>query len=129
MRLTIREASEKFGLSRARLYDLLARNLIAGFRSMERGRNATRSWIDAGSLEKHIETREKRQKTAPMIVGDDIYVPVREAVQKTGYSQAHIYYLARKGSISVKRPKKRNGLLIFLKDLENFKTKKNRKKS
>jgi predicted DNA-binding transcriptional regulator AlpA len=121
-RLTIREASKKFGLSRARLYDLLARNCIAGFRSMERGRKA-KSWVDADSLASHIENRAEKQRLGSMIFGNDKYVPVRIAAEKTGYSTGYIYSLARQGSIGIKRlrPGKRSGLLIYLKDLEGFK--------
>jgi predicted DNA-binding transcriptional regulator AlpA len=122
-KLSIREASEKFGLSRARLYDLLARNCIAGFRSLKRGRNANPSWVDVDSLEQHIKTRWERQRTAPMVMGNDIYVSVRVAAQKTGYSRKHIYRLVRRGSISAKRPDKRTGLLVYLNDLKNFRKK------
>jgi predicted DNA-binding transcriptional regulator AlpA len=122
-RLTIREASEKFGLSRARLYKLLAQNSVAGFRSLKQGKNATPSWIDADSLARHVETRREKQRRGPMIMGDDMYVPVRVAVQKTGYSRSYIYRLAQQGSIAVKRSEKRTGLLIYLNDLENFRDK------
>ncbi|MEN8220320.1 MAG: hypothetical protein ABFS56_29015 [Pseudomonadota bacterium] len=67
-RLTIREASEKFGLSRARLYKLLENGIVAGFRSLKRGKKAD-SWIDAESLARHIETRTEKQRKATMIVG------------------------------------------------------------
>jgi predicted DNA-binding transcriptional regulator AlpA len=119
-RLTIREASEKFGLSRARLYKLLAMQRIVGFRSSKQGGNAE-SWVNASSLEKYLCRPGKKKNGAPMIMGDGDYVPVRIAVEKTNYSRTHIYRLARQGSINAKRPNQGYGLLISLNDLKKYK--------
>ncbi|MEN8220334.1 MAG: hypothetical protein ABFS56_29095 [Pseudomonadota bacterium] len=103
---------------------MLDRNCISGFRSFQRGRNVAPSWIDADSLEKHIEIRaEKQRMGAPVIVGDGAYVSVRVAAEKTGFSRGYIYRLVRQGSISSKRPAKKTGLLIYLNDLKKFKKK------
>jgi transposase len=56
-KLTIREASERFGLSRARLYQLLDKGIIAGHRSDKKGRGAE-SWIDAVTLKQHLKIRD-----------------------------------------------------------------------
>jgi len=48
-KLSIREASEKFGISRARLYQLLDKGAIVGHQSAMRGRSA-KSWVDGNSL-------------------------------------------------------------------------------
>ncbi len=58
-KLSIRQASEKFGISRARLYQLLDKGAIAGHRSMQpmqRGRGA-RSWVDSNSLQQHSKIK------------------------------------------------------------------------
>jgi len=56
-RLSIREASERFGLSRARLYQLLGNGIIDGALSEKRGRGAC-SWVDIASLQAHINMRK-----------------------------------------------------------------------
>ncbi|MEN8219347.1 MAG: hypothetical protein ABFS56_23905 [Pseudomonadota bacterium] len=114
-RLSIREASKKFGLSRARLYQLLSDGKIEGEHATRCGR-AARSWIEESSLAYHIQTRKERK--GKVIKGDDKYVSVRDAAKESGYSRKHIYHLARKGSIGVKL--KESGLLICLNDLKKM---------
>jgi predicted DNA-binding transcriptional regulator AlpA len=127
-RLSISEASKKFGLSRTRLYKLLDMGKIDGFRSSKRGRNAN-SWVDADSLEKHISMRvenQKHGKGGPCIVNEDgRYVSVRLAAEKVGYTIQYVYRLAKRGSIGSKRPiGNKLGWLIDLADLERFRLKK-----
>jgi len=91
-KLSIREASERFGLSRARLYQLLDKGAITGHRSAMRGRSA-KSWVDAISLQSHIENRHenlRHGKGGPKILADGAYIPVCEAVKKSGYSRTHL---------------------------------------
>ncbi|MEN8219610.1 MAG: hypothetical protein ABFS56_25315 [Pseudomonadota bacterium] len=127
-KLSIREASEKFGLSRTRLYKLLDKGKIEGVRSFKRGRNAS-SWVDADSLEKHISMRAENQKHGkggPRIISEDErYVSVRLAAEKVGYTIQYVYRLAKRGSVGSKRPIGKLGWLIDLADLERFRLKKN----
>ncbi|MEN8216502.1 MAG: hypothetical protein ABFS56_09015 [Pseudomonadota bacterium] len=123
-KLSIREASEKFGLSRARLYKLLEKGKIVGFRSPKRGRAAA-SWVDVRSIEEHISMRGENQKCGgPRIIGDEKYVSVRVAAEKVGYSIQYIYRLAQRGSVGSRRPIGKRGWLIYLADLDRFKNSK-----
>jgi hypothetical protein len=45
-KLSIREASQTFGISRARLYQLLDKGIVAGHRSKKKGRGGG-SWVNA----------------------------------------------------------------------------------
>jgi predicted DNA-binding transcriptional regulator AlpA len=122
-KLNIREASQQFNLSRARLYKLLEMGKIVGHRSEKRGRGAE-SWVDSNSIEKHLNLSSQNQKQGrPKIAGDGNYVPVREAAKKTGYCTPHIYTLANRGSVGTKKTANGNWL-IHLKDLERFKNSK-----
>jgi len=124
-RLSIREASERFGLSRARLYQLLGDGIIDGELSEKRGRGAC-SWVDIASLQAHINMRDEKQRHGkgggsgrPKIIGNGIYMPVVEAAKKSGYSSRHIDLLARQGSIASKQAKK-GGRLVDYNDLINY---------
>jgi transposase len=99
-KLSIREASERFGLSRARLYQLLEKGTIVGHRSTMRGRSA-KSWVDGNSLCKHLETRdERRGQGRPKAKAEGNYLPIWLAAQKTSYSIRHISRLVKQGSIA-----------------------------
>jgi transposase len=123
-KLNIREASQQFNLSRARLYKLLKMGKITGHRSEKRGRGAD-SWVDSNSIEKHLNLSSQNQKQGrPKIVGDGNYVPVRKAAEKTGYCIRHIYTLANRGSIGTRKTENGKGWLIHLEDLKRFKNSK-----
>ncbi|MEN8221285.1 MAG: hypothetical protein ABFS56_34035 [Pseudomonadota bacterium] len=99
-KLSIREASERFGLSRARLYQLLDKGAIAGHRSKK-----GKTWLDSDSLYIHIENREKKQLVGRPITNiiDGDFLPVSLAAKRTGYTPQHINLLARQGSIAAKK--------------------------
>lgn len=127
-KLSIRAASQYFGLSRARIYQLLSMGKIAGYRSSQKGCNAS-SWVDASSLSDYLKTkpqRAKKRSPGPKLVRDGNYIAVREAAQKTGYCVAQIYNLARRGSIAARKPDSGRGWLVHLSDLKNFKRAKNK---
>jgi len=99
-KLSIREASERFGLSRARLYKLLGDGIITGELSKKRGKGGC-SWVDTNSLKVHINARDIKLRHGKgggkkgcsgrtKITGDGIYIPVVEAAKKSGYSSRHI---------------------------------------
>jgi predicted DNA-binding transcriptional regulator AlpA len=129
-KLSIREASERFGLSRARLYQLLEKGAIVGHRSTMRGRSA-KSWVDGNSLSVHIENRLEKQRQGGRQGGrhpvgrsptkaDGMYVPITEACNVSGYSAVHIYRLLKQGSIV---SKKGSAVLVYLPDLLKYKKK------
>lgn len=120
-KLSIREASERFGLSRARIYQLLDKGAIVGHKSMERGRSA-KSWVDGNSLRQHSKTKSGRPPTKV----DGMYAPITEACNVSGYSAAHIYRLLEQGTIS---SKKSSAVLVYLPDLLKYKEKINERKS
>jgi hypothetical protein len=100
-KLSIREASERFGLSRARLYKLLEKGAVAGFRSNQKGK-AGGSWIDKRSLCEYVEnTDEKRGRK--QAVGHGNYLSVRQASEKTGYSIRQLNHLAKLGAITARK--------------------------
>ncbi|MEN8216821.1 MAG: hypothetical protein ABFS56_10695 [Pseudomonadota bacterium] len=102
-KLSIGEASERFGLSRARLYQLLDKGAIAGHRSEKKGRGAG-SWIDGITLEQHIKTRDARDhQGCPKTKPEGDYLPTRVAAKKTGYTAQHINQLIRQGSVAAKK--------------------------
>ncbi len=116
-KLTIKQASERFGLSRARLYQLLDKGAVAGFRSNKLGK-AGGTWIHAGDLAKHLETT-KGNAIRPNVYGDDIYISVAEACKISGYSQAQMYRFAKQKTLLSKK-EQRNGILINKIDLLNY---------
>ncbi|OAD22867.1 hypothetical protein THIOM_001313 [Candidatus Thiomargarita nelsonii] len=125
-KLSIREASERFGLSRARLYQLLDKGAIVGHRSAMRGRSA-KSWVDGNSLSVHIKNRLEKQRQGgrhkvgrPPTKADGMYVPITEACNVSGYSAVHIYRLLKQGSIA---SKKNATVLVYLPDLLKYKKK------
>jgi len=117
-KLSIREASERFGLSRARIYKMLNDGIVNGHQS---GTNAGGSWVNLASLQMHIEERgEKWERGRPRILAEENeYISVRDAAQKSGYSTQHIYLLIKQGSIASRRGKK--GILIHYPDLLRYK--------
>ena len=100
-RLSVQEASKRFGISRARLYKLLDRGVIIGQRSKMRGRSAS-SWIDSESLRAHIETRDERHGR-PKAERDGDYLPVRVAAEQSGCSMRNISYLIKNGRVESKK--------------------------
>ncbi|TGO02283.1 hypothetical protein PN36_27515 [Candidatus Thiomargarita nelsonii] len=135
-KLSIKEASERFGLSRARLYQLLDKEAIVGHKSTMRGRGAG-SWINSNSLSAHIENRLEKQRQGgrqggrhkggrPPTKADGMYVPITEACNVSGYSAVHIYRLLKQGSIA---SKKNGTVLIYLPDLLKYKKKSNYNKT
>ncbi len=123
-KLSIKQASERFNLSKARLYQLLDKGAVIGERAQRRGRGAG-SWVDAVSLKSHIENRHENMRHGkgtgrPKITGVSNYVPVTEASKKVGYSSRHIDRLARIGKVASKQAE-RGGRLIDINDLLNYK--------
>jgi len=57
----------------------------------------------------------------PKLEGEGDFIPVREAVKKTGFSRSRIYQLINQGIILTK--KKSNGVLIYYHDLLSYKAK------
>ncbi|MEN8215139.1 MAG: hypothetical protein ABFS56_01925 [Pseudomonadota bacterium] len=103
-KLSIREASQTFGISRARLYQLLEKGIIAGHRSAKKGRGAD-SWIDGKSLYAHIKDDKHGR---PKLMADGDYLPTRLAAKKTGYTTQYINQLIRQGSVAAKKNKQAN---------------------
>jgi len=123
-KLSIREASERFGLSRARLYQLLDKGAIVGHKSTMRGRSAG-SWINSNSLSAHIENRfEKRGRGGgrPLVEQEGDYLPARVAAHKTGYTRQYINQLVRQGVVVAK--KNGGSTLIYYSSLLNYINKK-----
>ncbi|KHD06636.1 hypothetical protein PN36_26585 [Candidatus Thiomargarita nelsonii] len=122
-KLSIREASERFGLSKARLYKLLGDGIITGELSQKRGKGG-HSWVNISSLQNHLNTRVAKQrhgKGGLKIKGDTIYIPVSEAAKRIGYTVQHIHSLAKRGSIASKKTKDNKGRLIHYEDLLQYK--------
>ncbi len=108
-KLSISQASKQFGISRARLYQLLEKGTIMGYRSMQRGRGAG-SWVDSNSLNNHIETREEKAKNSkspgrPKAMAEGDYLPVRLAAYKISYTTQYINRLIKRGSVDAKKSK------------------------
>ncbi len=128
-RLSIKEASEKFQLSPARIYKLLADGKIKGERAGKRGRGGG-SWVDAGSLSEHIECRHenlKHGKGGLKIPNEGHYMPVSEAAKKAGYTVNYIHRLTRQGSIGTRKSLNGDWRLVDYRDLlrhKNFLKKK-----
>jgi hypothetical protein len=57
-KLSIREASQTFGISRARLYQLLDKGIVAGHRSKKKGRGG-----DRGSMPLSLSRRKEGSRT------------------------------------------------------------------
>ena len=101
-KLSIKQASERFGLSRARLYQLLDKGAVVGHLSNKKGKGE--SWIDSVALRQHIETRNERYaKGGPKAEAEGFYLPTRIAAEKSGYTTQHINLLIRQGSIASKK--------------------------
>ncbi len=99
-KLSIGQASERFGLSRARLYQLLEKGAVVGHRSNKKGRGAG-SWVDGITLSQHINTRDERWgQGRPKAEADGNYIPIRLAAEKTNYSITHLTRLVKQGSIA-----------------------------
>ena len=130
--VSVRDASEIFGLSKARIYKLLGDGIIKGELSQKRGRGSS-SWVDVKSLQEHINIRDEKARRGGRgkkgvsgrhkITGNDIYIPVAEAAQKSGYSPRHIDFLAREGRVASKQAIK-GGRLVDYRDLMNYKYRK-----
>jgi excisionase family DNA binding protein len=121
-KLSIREASERFGISRARLYQLLNKGVITGHLSTKRG-GAGNSWVYLDSLHTYFIDNNKGTSGRPSVESEEgEYISVRDACQRTGYTNPHIYRLIKQGSIASRKSKK-NGTLIFYPDLLNYKRK------
>ncbi|KHD09198.1 hypothetical protein PN36_12345 [Candidatus Thiomargarita nelsonii] len=111
-KLSIREASERFGLSRARLYKLLNQGALVGHISPKKD---GKSWIYPYSLQDYYNGN-KGLPGRPQVESEGGYVSVREACQKTGYTDARIYQLIKQGNVASKKGKK-GGVLVFISDL------------
>ncbi len=122
-RLSIRQASEQFGLSRARIYKLLGDGVVMGELSQKRGKGG-HSWVNISSLQNHLNTRKAKQghgRGGLKIKGDDIYMSVSDAAEKIGYTDRHIRSLITKGSIASKKAKNGKGYLVHYDDLVRYK--------
>ncbi len=122
-KLTIREASQRFCISRARLYKLLGDGIIDGELSKKRGKGG-HSWVNLDSLKHHFDMRVAKQahgKGGYKIVGDSIYISVSEAAKRVGYTVQHIHSLAKRGSIASKKTENNKGRLIHYEDLLRYK--------
>jgi len=103
-KLSIGQASEQFNISRARLYQLLDKGIVTGYRSEKKGRNAD-SWIDGRSLCVHINEAKHGR---PKIMAEGNYLPTRLAAKKTGYTTQYINQLIRHGNVVSKKNKHAN---------------------
>ncbi|TGO01935.1 hypothetical protein PN36_34090 [Candidatus Thiomargarita nelsonii] len=102
-KLSICEAYERFGLSRARLYQLVDKGIVAGHRSDKKGRGAE-SWIDGVTLKQHLKIRDKKARMGGVCAKPDgDYLPTRIAAEKTGYTARHINLLIKQGSVASKK--------------------------
>jgi len=113
-KLSIREASERFGLSRARLYKLLNKGIITGHLSTKKG-GAGNSWIHLESLQTHLDNRDKKIGRPQVRNDDSDYIPVKSAAQKLKYSVSHVYHLVKQGSVASKI--KNGGILVSYPEL------------
>jgi len=115
-KLSIREASQRFGISRARLYKLLDKGAVTGYKGHEG------SWISIDSLQIHVSTRDSRHgQGRPKVEIEGDYVPARVAALKSGYTKDHVNYLVRKGYVTTRKAK--GGRLIYYPDLLKYKEK------
>ncbi len=122
-KLTIKQASERFGLSAARIYKLLGDGKIIGKRAGKRGRGGG-SWVDADSLSEHIECRHENLghgKGGLKIPDEGHYISAHEAAKKTGYHPNYIRTLANRGSIGAKKSSNGDWKLIDYRDLLHYK--------
>lgn len=112
-KLTISQASKQFGISRARLYQLLDKGVVVGYKGHGD------SWISTQSLDTHIKTRDKRRyqgRPTAEVNGD--FLPARIAAQRVGYTTRHINYLIKQGNVAAKKAK--GGMLIYYPSLLNY---------
>ena len=120
-KLTITEASKRFGISRGRLYKLLDEQIVVGHKAPRQGRKAN-SWVEAGSLKLHIEQRHEKQRQSPgrpKAVETGEYFPTRVAAEKVGYSLRNVCYLVKNGRV---KSKKVNGnALVYYPSLIEYK--------
>ena len=117
-KLTIKEASQQFGLSRTRVYQLLREKKLQGYLS---DNHAGGSWVNLTSIKIHVGMRDKKWGRPKVLTDNNEYVSVKEASQKTGYSTQHIYLLIKRGSIGTKQGV--HGQLIHYSDLLRHKEK------
>ena len=117
-KLTIKEASQQFGLSRTRVYQLLREKKLQGYLS---DNHAGGSWVNLTSLKIHLGMRDKKWGRPKVLTDNNEYMSVKDASQKTGYSTQHIYLLIKKGSIGTKQGV--HGQLILYSDLLRHKEK------
>ncbi len=110
-KLSIKQASEQFGLSRARLYQLLDKGAVAGYRTSKKEKGGT-SWIDSRSLNDHLKNKDNKKGGRPKTEGFGDYLPVKLAAEKIGYSTQHINRLIRLGSI-IAKPKEGVSLVYY----------------
>ena len=116
-KLSISQASKQFGISRARLYKLLDKGAIVGYKSMQKGRGAG-SWIDSNSLIHRLNTVDKKGGRSRVEAKGE-YLPPREAAKKVGYTIQNVNLLVRNGYIEAKQTK--FGRLVFLPSLLKYK--------
>jgi transposase len=118
-KLSIREASQTFGISRARIYQLLDKGAIIGHLSTKRGRGAG-SWVDNNSLSAHIKNRVEKQRRGgrPLARQEGDYLPARVAAHKIGYTRQYINQLVRQGAVVAK--KIGGSTLIYYPSLLNY---------
>ncbi|MEN8217776.1 MAG: hypothetical protein ABFS56_15690 [Pseudomonadota bacterium] len=117
-KLSIREASQTFGISRARLYQLLDKGVVAGYRSKKKGRGGG-SWVHLNSLHEHFTN--KTDGRPPVESDKENYISVRMACEMTGYTNPRIYQLIKQGTIASRKGK--GGVLVYYPDLLNYKRK------
>ena len=98
-KLSIGQASEQFNISRARLYQLLEKGAVVGYRSEKKGRGAG-SWIDRQSLCTHIH---ENPHGGPKIMPEGDYLPIRIAAKNIKYTVRHINRLVKAGSVASKK--------------------------
>ncbi|TGO02259.1 hypothetical protein PN36_27775 [Candidatus Thiomargarita nelsonii] len=119
-KLSIKEASERFEMSRARLYKLLNDGLIAGHLSQTKSKNEM-SWVLANSLRTYLKNRDRKGGRPQIQCLHDDYVPAKIAAKKSGYALRHVYYLAKRGSIASKKGE--GGVRVSYTNLLNYKNK------
>ena len=108
-KITVSEAHDIYGISKARLYDLLSRGKIAGYVAKKRGRNGG-SWIDEQSLKYFLSNRVNGR---PAIKSEGNYVSVTEAAKRSGYSPQRIHQLINEGIACTKSAQDGKGRLVL----------------
>ena len=105
-------AHEKYGISKARIYELLGNGKIGGNLSKKRGRSGS-SWVDVQSLEEYLQNRPNGR---PPIKSVGEYVSVSTAAEMSGYTPQRIYQMIDEGRVTTKQTAN-GGILVLYSSL------------